>query len=1513
MKRYGLILFSLTLILNSLVTWAQTQPCGTDEAHQRLLVINPDYAKAVEKNQAEYAAFLKNPMPSSRSIGCNEVAPRRVPVVVHVVHLDEPIGTGSNISDAQVIGAIDGLNERWQAIIGDGADMGFEFCLARRSPAGTPTSGIVRVSGASVPGFAADGISWNGGAGADEAAVKALSTWPQANYYNIWVVHTIGGGVGGYAYFPNGGPLDGTVIRSGAMTYNSTTLTHELGHGFNLAHTFQGDNDNTSCPPNDDCTVDGDGVCDTPPHKEGDCGGTNPCPGGGIWENSRRNYMSYCGGTTRMTDGQGVRVNAASYGGARVTLFSSEGCIPANLPDEAGILSIVFPNNQPLCEDTFSPVIRIKNYGSAPLTTLSIEAWIDGVLFNTTMWSGNLATNAATNITLNPLTVTVGPHDIEYRLVNVNGNGLDTYVENNDICAFAYYEPIVTTIPSCWDFEAGEIPGSWTTNGPIITTGIHNNPGCTDQGDHCLVFNSFQINAGGNGTQTITTVVPFDLSGLPGAALNFDVAKRRNYLVDRISTLEILVSEDCGQNYKAVYRRNDALSNFTEPLETVSPPAQAPTVPWVPTQCSHWRRDVADLSEFAGKEVLVAFRYSIDKNNSENLYIDNICVKSCDGFAEIEALNGPDICALDTAHFQVNTGPGFKYIWFRNGQQIDTLSDFEVKTAVNGKYFAIIEADGCRFSTDTLELFKYPNVSPQINGTVSVCTGDTATMDAGPGYVDYLWTTGETTQVIQTTVPGTYFVTVSDMNGCTGIDWTEVTNKIKPFANITGAQEFCEGESTTLMVSMFAQNVLWSTGETTTSIEVFSSGTYQVTITGSNGCYDIDTAIVVERIIPPPNISGVLAICSGESTTLDAGLGFSLYNWSHGPTSRMVTINTAGTYSVTVTDNLGCTAEATVDLIENDKPDPLVTGATLFCSGTSNILDAGGPFETYLWSNGETTQSISVNQSGLYSVTVTSPAGCTGTSQLNVTAQPSPNPQISGTLNICDGETTTLNAGNNFFTYLWNDGSSQQTLIANQSGTYFVTVTNSIGCAGVDSVTVLVEPTPTPDIMGILAICEGEATLLETEAGFANYLWSDGSTGTSLNVTAGGNYSVTVTSQAGCSGSNTVTVVESPNPEPDITGDLQICEGETATLDAGSGFTEYLWSEGSIGNSISVATSGQYSVTVSNLAGCTGTDQVSVTVNPNPTPTIEGVLSFCQGTTSLLSVPGSYTGYQWSNGNSGPSITVDQAASFSVTVTDTNGCTGEAQVTTNLLGLVEPAISSSPPVVCPGQSTQLFASGGTDYLWIAGANLLSDPTIPNPTTTLETSQIFSVEVSNACNSEVISIELSVAQPQGEAGPDINVLLGREVTLTASGGIRYTWNGPSGLSCTDCAAPKTTPNSSGFYFVQIEDKNGCKILDSLFVNVFDDLEEVLDLANTITPNRDGFNDVLVIKGLESFDNNSMTIYNRWGDQIFQEDNYKNSFDGTYNGKLLPPGTYYYILQLWPGDRVVKSTLTILHDQ
>ncbi len=338
---------SLVLVISILFVQmqskAQSAECGTDYIHKNRMQTDSAYRRQILTLESQVESITQNHANNKSTSTLYTI-----PVVVHVIHLGEPIGTGTNISDIQIQQAIAGLNDRFRNVNGLGVDVELEFCLASTDTNGNSTNGINRVNGSSVPNYSANGIKPTGNtcSGAVETAIKDLSRWPVSDYYNIWVVSEIcNGGFVGYASYPVGGLYDGLVIVSTSMTSNSGTLPHEVGHGFFLYHTFNGDGGNVSCPVDSNCLIDGDRVCDTPPHKQGDCGTTNPCTSAGVWDNSRYNYMAYCPLVNRFTQGQKDRIRATAIVPPRASLLTSVGCGPVGISESSSSnVFSVFPN-----------------------------------------------------------------------------------------------------------------------------------------------------------------------------------------------------------------------------------------------------------------------------------------------------------------------------------------------------------------------------------------------------------------------------------------------------------------------------------------------------------------------------------------------------------------------------------------------------------------------------------------------------------------------------------------------------------------------------------------------------------------------------------------------------------------------------------------------------------------------------------------------------------------------------------------------------------------------------------------------------------------------------------------------------------------------------------------------------------------------------------------------------------------------------------------------------------------
>jgi len=180
------------------------------------------------------------------------------------------------------------------------------------------------------------------------------------------------------------------------------------------------------------------------------------------------------------------------------------------------------------------------------------------------------------------------------------------------------------------------------------------------------------------------------------------------------------------------------------------------------------------------------------------------------------------------------------------------------------------------------------------------------------------------------------------------------------------------------------------------------------------------------------------------------------------------------------------------------------------------------------------------------------------------------------------------------------------------------------------------------------------------------------------------------------------------------------------------------------------------------------------------------------------------------------------------------------------------------------------------------------------------------EVTLSCASERTAVTVTVMEPSADAGPDVTIIKGRSTTLEASGGDSYSWSPAVGLSNPNVANPVATPESTTTYKVTITTAGGCTFTDEVTVTVL----PFVEIPNTFTPNRDGINDTWEIANLKKYPNCKVQVFNQWGAMVFQSNGYQTPWDGRHNGQELPLATYYYIIQLEPGEKPLSGSITIV---
>ncbi|PHN07411.1 T9SS type B sorting domain-containing protein [Flavilitoribacter nigricans] len=548
---------------------------------------------------------------------------------------------------------------------------------------------------------------------------------------------------------------------------------------------------------------------------------------------------------------------------------------------------------------------------------------------------------------------------------------------------------------------------------------------------------------------------------------------------------------------------------------------------------------------------------------------------------------------------------------------------------------------------------------------------------------------------------------------------------------------------------------------------------------------------------------------------------------------------------------------------------------------------------------------------GAYALIITDANGCTTSSSFSIAGPTPPDVDLGSTRVICPGETTTLTPGT-YETYNWSTGSTSPVIALSNPGTYSVTVTDQQGCQGSDEILVqFPDDLPEVDLGPAVALCPGEMATLDGGT-YNSYLWSTGETTQVIQVGEPGTYRLTVTNSSGCEGTGSIQVQTGGEiTPPDLGPDLEICPGQSVTLSAGA-YVTYNWSTGASSQTLVVSEPGTYGLTVTNAGGCEASDVVVIRSEGEPINLDLGPdTQLCAGETLSLSA-GSFSTYNWSTGSTAANIVVSEPGTYALTVTNANGCETSDAIAVTAGEEVQLLVENDFLDLCPGESIELLVSGAESYVWTDTSNSLSALDIANPMASPDTTAGYRVIGSSACGSDTVDLEVYVYQTMAMAGPDTCIGPGTEAQLMAFGGVSYFWESNRyPVSDPTSPMPTASPEDSTTYLVAITDFQGCVVRDSVLVLVANDPEGAITAVNMITPNGDEKNDVLYFPNISKFGQNSLKVFNRWGNVIYQKVNYQSDderFDGTYNGQQLPAGTYYYLLSFRSGE--IKQKLTIL---
>ncbi|MDQ3108977.1 MAG: gliding motility-associated C-terminal domain-containing protein, partial [Bacteroidota bacterium] len=689
-------------------------------------------------------------------------------------------------------------------------------------------------------------------------------------------------------------------------------------------------------------------------------------------------------------------------------------------------------------------------------------------------------------------------------------------------------------------------------------------------------------------------------------------------------------------------------------------------------------------------------------------------------------------------------------------------------------------------------------------------------------------------------------------------------------------------------------------------------------------------------IIAPVITATTCGQCNGSATlNVSGGTAPYTYLWSNGAPTSSVNGLCAGVYTVLVSDNAGCSMTFNITISSSGGPtaaNPSTVNVSCngICDGSISVAPTGGilPY-TYLWlPGGQTTSSVSNLCAGTYTVQVRDSAGCTLTQSFVLTSPSAivPNQLITNTnCGVCSGSIAlSPTGGTGPYTYSWAPG-GQTTATINGlcAGLFTVTITDANGCTQTQAI-------PVSNLnsgMTVTAIatgescnssCNGSATVTVTGGNSPyTYNWSNAAINDTLNGLCAGNYIVQATDASGCVSSAGITIT-SPTPLagsfPFVQDELcaNACNGLMTAIPSG-GTLPYTYSWNPTGQTTATATnlcSGIYTITISDANGCTLIQNGTITspavlVLSVPVVTDATCNNSPDGAIDITINGGAlpYT-YSWTGPSPFTASTQDLtnvfSGSYTVTITDANGCAVTDTIVINALITII-ADAGNDTTACVGTTFTLDGSGSTNatsYQWI---QLPSNAVVGNSVTVnvspaTGTNTFVLVASNGGCSSTDTMLVISSPGPAVNAGPDQSIFSGMTTTIggspTGPAGSTYSWGPSTGLGDPAVANPVASPLGTTSYTVFVTDANGCTGSDTMNLVVV----PVIDFPNGFTPNGDGINDVWEIDNIYLFPNCQVEVYNRWGELLFSSIGYNPPWDGRFEGKDVPVGTYYYIIKL-----------------
>ncbi|MES2680660.1 MAG: gliding motility-associated C-terminal domain-containing protein [Bacteroidota bacterium] len=928
----------------------------------------------------------------------------------------------------------------------------------------------------------------------------------------------------------------------------------------------------------------------------------------------------------------------------------------------------------------------------------------------------------------------------------------------------------------------------------------------------------------------------------------------------------------------------------------------------------------------------------------------NVIINSSNGITgqtfSVQGLPCNGTCVGSVSVSAVGGNPPIVYNWVN-----PAVTGTVISNLCSGAYFVqMSDVQGCiRTASVAIAAVTNLSITPAIvqpgcnlpNGSIIVgISGGT------PAY-NISWSPGSSTTATLSGIPqGSYTVTVTESgpNNCSLSQQINLSNFTGPV--VTAVQTdiscfgTCSGSITASAVGAGPFSFNWSVGGNTPGITNLCPGVITLSVTDFNNCVTIRNFTITENpplLVNSPQITTPgCNICNGVATVNAFGGSIPYtYVWTTGASGQSVSNLCAGLYQVLITDNLGC--QKTQNIIINNTAginsetfnvtNEICAGS---CDGSATVTALGGlaPI-TYTWMNPPVTGQVINNLcGGDYFVQMTDANGCIRTASVLVNSATtlSLTPQIH--LPSCAASNGSVNVnvtgGALPYTYTWLPSGNTSSLTGIGAGSYTLIVidNNGAGCTKTQVVNISSFNAPsvtfTQTNINCFNACTGSiAAVASGTASPFTYSWSSGASVATATGLCKGLVTLTVTAANGCIAVRSFSLTDNPEFElsvpnivkPDCFGS---CNGSITMIPSGGSLPyTFSWLPSGSGNPLTSLCAGTYSATITDSKGCVNTSTVALT-NPAPisvtaTPGNSSCSSVADGSISINISGGTpaYT-FTWT----GPSAFTSTSQSlfnllsgnYSLTLSDNAGCKRDT-VLTLVTTITITARAGNDTTICSAGSVVLTgtnSAGVAQYNWIMLPGTATVATTANFTPPLSagssTYVLLTVSSVPGCFDRDTVVVNTFPEITVDAGPDAIIPVFSNVSIggnpTSVGAVSLTWTPSFSLSDGSASNPVASNTVDVTYTVTASDANGCTVSDTVRVQLYPEVK----ISNGFSPNGDGKNDSWIIDYIDQFPDNTVEIYNRWGERLFNSQGYQTPFNGQYRGKDLPVGTYYYIINL-----------------